>query len=289
MGISLYSYYFLPLVDYRPYRVGQNIAEAMKIPADAQAPVFETKFTLEKNGKRKTFTLEDYPDSTWKFIDSETTMVKAGYQPEISDFSLFTLSGDDVTHEVLSVKDYAFWLVFPRIENADNGVIDAIEDLYDYCYRYGYKLYGITASDSLSISNWLHMAGLSFTFYNADDVALKTMIRSNPGLLLVKSGVILNKWSKNNIPDEEKLTSRIEKLSLISGKRSYGIKHTLKYLVVFIIPLIFLTFADKIRADRAKRKNSKRQNKNKNIMRKKIVAGNWKMNLNLQDGVALAK
>lgn len=289
MGISLYSYYFLPLVDYRPYRVGQNIAEAMKIPADAQAPVFETKFTLEKNGKRKTFTLEDYPDSTWKFIDSETTMVKAGYQPEISDFSLFTLSGDDVTHEVLSVKDYAFWLVFPRIENADNGVIDAIEDLYDYCHRYGYKLYGITASDSLSISNWLHMAGLSFTFYNADDVALKTMIRSNPGLLLVKSGVILNKWSKNNIPDEEKLTSRIEKLSLISGKRSYGIKHTLKYLVVFIIPLIFLTFADKIRADRAKRKNSKRQNKNKNIMRKKIVAGNWKMNLNLQDGVALAK
>ena len=76
----------------------------MKIPADAQAPVFETKFTLEKNGERKTFTLEDYPDSTWKFIDSETTMVKAGYQPEISDFSLFTLSGDDVTHEVLSVK-----------------------------------------------------------------------------------------------------------------------------------------------------------------------------------------
>ena len=168
-------------------------------------------------------------------------------------------------------------------------MIDAIEDLYDYCHRYGYKLYGITASDSLSISNWLHMAGLSFTFYNADDVALKTMIRSNPGLLLVKSGVILNKWSKNNIPDEEKLTSRIEKLSLISGKRSYGIKHTLKYLVVFIIPLIFLTFADKIRADRAKRKNSKRQNKKKNIMRKKIVAGNWKMNLNLQDGVALAK
>ncbi len=255
--VSLYSSHYLPIVDYRPYRVGQNIPEAMTIPNDAPAPVFETTYTLEKNGERKTFKLDNYPDSTWKFVDSQTKLVKAGFSPEITDFALYAMNGEDVTDNVIRENNYAFWLVFPRIENTDNGVIDAIADLYDYCHKYGYKLYGFTASDSLGVSNWLHMAGVSFPFYNADDIVLKTMVRSNPGLLLVKSGVILNKWSKNNLPDEEQLTSSLEKLSLTYGKRSYGVKHTLKYLAVFFIPLIILTFADIMRTKRKERKEKR--------------------------------
>lgn len=293
LAVSLYSYHYLPIVDYRPYRIGQNIPQAMSIPADAQAPVFETTFTLEKNGKRKQFTLDNYPDSTWKFIDSKTVKVKEGYQPEIKDFALYDYSGNDVTNEILENNGYAFWLVMPRIENGDNGVIDAIEDVYDYCIRYGYGIYGITASDTASVADWLHKAGISFRFYNADDVVLKTMVRSNPGLLLVKKGVILNKWSKNDLPDDEKLVAALQKLSLTYGKGSYGLKHTLKFLLLFIIPLIILIFADKTRTARSRkvRKSgaANEHTKNINTMRKKIVAGNWKMNKNLQEGVALAK
>lgn len=245
--VSLYSYHYLPIVDYRPYHVGQDISKAMTIPSDAKAPVFETTFTLEKNGVKKQFTLENYPDSTWTFVDSKTTMIEAGFQPEIKDFALYTFSGDEMTNSILNEKNYAFWLVLPRIENTDTGVIDAIEDIYDYCLRYGYKLYGFTASDSAKISDWLHATGISFPFYNADDIVLKTMVRSNPGLLLVKKGIILNKWSKNNLPDESKLTAALQKLSLTYGKGSYGLKHTLKYIIVFLIPLIIIIFASKTR------------------------------------------
>lgn len=291
--VSLYSYQYLPIVDYRPYRIGQNIPQAMQIPADAQAPEFDTVFTLEKNGEKRTFTLDNYPDSTWKFVDSQTTLVKEGFKPEISDFALYSYAGDDETYRVLHEKGYAFWLVFPRIETTDNGVMDVIEDIYDYCHRYGYKLYGLTASDSSRVSEWMHLAGISFTFYNADDVVLKTMVRSNPGLILVKNGTILNKWSKNNMPDEESLTNGLEKLSLTYGKPNNGMKHTFKYLILFLIPPIILIFADKKRAKRsiknAKPANNNGQTINKKIMRKKIVAGNWKMNKNLQEGVELAK
>ncbi len=230
--VSLYSYHYLPIVDYRPYHVGQNIPQAMSIPSDAKAPVFETIFTLEKNGVKKQFTLENYPDSTWTFVDSKTTMIEAGFQPEVKDFALYSFSGDEVTNTILNEKNFAFWLVLPRIENS---------------LRYGYRLYGFTASDSVKISDWLHAAGISFPFYNADDVVLKTMVRSNPGLLLVKKGIIVNKWSKNDLPDESKLTAALQKLSLTYGKGSYGLKHTLKYIILFLIPLIIIIFASKTR------------------------------------------
>lgn len=251
--VSLYSYYYLPLIDYRPYRIGQDIKKAMEIPHDAEAPVFETTFILEKNGERKEFSLDNYPDSTWKFVDSKTVVKKHGFRPEISDFALFSSEGEDVTREVLNDKRFSFWIVMPRIENADNGVIDAIEDIYDYCRQYGYTIYGITASDSEKAMNWCRTAGMRIKFLNADETVLKTMIRSNPGVVLVKNGIILNKWGKNELPDEEKLVAKLEKLPLAYGKSRFGLKQTLNYLMLFFVPLIILIFAGKIRAKRIRK------------------------------------
>lgn len=302
IGISLFSYQYLPLVDYRPYRIGQNIIKAMSIPADAPAPEYETLITYEKNGTRKTFTLDNLPDSTWTFVNSESKLVKQGYIPEINDFCITSFNGDDVTNELLRNKKFSFWLVFPYIERTDNGVIDAIENLYDYCKYYGYKLYGLTSSDSVNVSKWEHSAGIFFPFYNVDDVVLKTIIRSNPGLLLVKNGVILNKWSKNNLPDEDSLTAPLEKLPVRYGKSLHGISGTLKVLIIFFVPLILLIFANGLYRKRKQKggstfeqKSIAKQNTDKDTlksniaMRKKIVAGNWKMNKNLQEGIALAK
>ena len=126
---------------------------------------------------------------------------------------------------------------------------------------------------------------------------LKTMIRSNPGVMLVKNGKILNKWGKNALPDEDSLTSALGKLSLTYGNVSHGMTSTIKWLLLFFIPLIFRIFAGRISVSLRNRRKKRANNiigkqdliKNNNTMRKKIVAGNWKMNMNLQDGVALAK
>lgn len=254
-GLNLYSLYYLPLIDFRPYYIGQNIIKGMDIPADAEPPVYETVFTLRKNGTEKQFALEDYPDSTWEFVDSKTKLIKKGYEPVIANFSLYEFTtGKDVTDNVLRCNDYSFWLIIPYMEKTDNGVMDAIEDIYDYCQLYGYKLYGFTSSGEEAVREWKHSAGIDFPFYQADDILLKTMIRSNPGLMLVHKGSIINKWSKNNIPDDEVLTAPLEKLTSIYGTAEKGLKGFFKYLGFFIIPLLFLIFADKYRQSRKRHK-----------------------------------
>lgn len=256
LAVSLYSYHYLPIIDFRPYYIGQNIIKGMDIPADAKPPVYETVFLLEKNGVKKRFTLENYPDSTWHFVNSETIIIEPGFVPEITDFALYDCNtDDDVTDSVLRNPNYAFWLIMPYIEKADNGVIDAIEDIYDYCRRNRYELFGVTSSATEQIQEWKHRAGIDFPFFLADDITLKTIIRSNPGLLLLRNGKILNKWSKNNLPDDELLTARLEKLTTIYGASEKGLKGAFKYLTYFIIPLLFLIFADKYRAWRKQRKS----------------------------------
>ena len=116
--LSAWCLYDLPVVDFRPYHVGADIRQGMKIPADAEQPVLETTFILEKDGERKEFSLEDYPDSTWTFVDSRTTVVKQGYVPPIHDFSITTSEGEDITDDVLSYKGYTFLLIAPFIERA---------------------------------------------------------------------------------------------------------------------------------------------------------------------------
>ena len=100
---SSMSLYTLPPFDFRPYHIGANIRKGMEIPEGAKQPQFETTFILEKDGQRREFTLDDYPDSTWTFIDSKTVQTEAGYVPPIHDFSIQTTDGsEDITDSVLN-------------------------------------------------------------------------------------------------------------------------------------------------------------------------------------------
>ena len=118
--IAGWCLYDLPLFDFRPYHVGANIQEGMEIPEGAPQPKFETTFILEKDGQRQEFTAENYPDSTWTFIDSKTVQTAEGYVPPIHDFSILTSEGEDITEEVLNRKGYTFLLISPHLENADD-------------------------------------------------------------------------------------------------------------------------------------------------------------------------
>ena len=84
---SMLSLYLLPPFDFRPYYIGADIAKGMEIPEGAEQPEFETTFVLEKDGKKQTFTIDNYPDSTWTFVDSKTVQTKQGYVPPIHDLN----------------------------------------------------------------------------------------------------------------------------------------------------------------------------------------------------------
>ena len=295
-GLSLY---FLPIFDFRPYHIGVNIPRGMEIPKGAKLPQFKTTFIMEKNGQRKEFTLDNYPDASWKFIDSKTVQTSEGYIPPIHDFSITdNKTGLDLTNSILSHKGYTFLLIAPHLETADDSNFGDIDRLYEYAQSYDIPFYCLTASTTKAIKRWIDLTGAEYPFCITDEAVLKTIIRSNPGLLLLKDGTIINKWSHNNLPNEAKLSRPISQSSLGKMPKDSVPAKILEIVLWFILPLTLLTLADRLWAwskwVRLKEQKDKQKlyhlfNKKKSKMRKKIVAGNWKMNLNLQEGVALAK
>ena len=295
-GLSLY---YLPIFDFRPYHIGVNIPRGMEIPKGAKLPQFKTTFIMEKNGQRKEFTLDNYPDASWKFIDSKTVQTSEGYIPPIHDFSITdNKTGLDLTNSVLSHKGYTFLLIAPHLETADDSNFGDIDRLYEYAQSYDIPFYCLTASTTKAIKRWIDLTGAEYPFCITDEAVLKTIIRSNPGLLLLKDGTIINKWSHNNLPNEAKLSHPISQSSLGKMPKDSVPAKILEIVLWFILPLTLLTLADRLWAwskwVRLKEHKDKQKlyhlfNKKKSKMRKKIVAGNWKMNLNLQEGVALAK
>jgi len=259
-ALSSYCLRNLPILDFRPYKIGANIKAGMELPEGAKPSVFETRFVLEKNGERREFTLDDYPDSTWTFVESRTVLKEKGYEPPIHDFSMLSLdSGEEITDSVLSDKGYTFLLVTHRMESADDGNIDLINEIYDYSVERGYGFYALTASSEEEIELWRDKTGAEYPFCQMDDITLKTIIRSNPGLLLLKEGTILNKWSNGQLPDEYVLSDDLEKLPLGERKQVSDV-HTMGYVLLwFFVPLMLVIGVDVLVVRRRERERLRRQ------------------------------
>ena len=293
-GICLYH---LPIIDFRPYRIGVNVLESMQIPEGEQPPVYETTYVLRNGkGEQREFSVDNYPqDTTWQYVDSHTTLVSEGYIPPIQDFALVTWAeGKDITSEVLTHKGYTFLMIAPYLEQADDANIDRINELYDYCLQHNYPFYCVTASGDEAILRWQDFTGANYPYCLADEIVLKTVVRSNPGIVLLKDGVIYGKWSSNDVPQIEVNAPQLDELPQGRLQLQSRLDTTMRVLLWFIIPLFLITTIDRIWLGSKMYKRMKHKNRINNLlkqqkkMRKKIVAGNWKMNLNLQEGVALA-
>ena len=259
--IAGYCLYDLPIFDFRPYHVGANIQQGMEVPEGAQQPQFETTFILEKDGERKTFTIDDYPDSTWTFVDSETRQIAEGYVPPIHDFSIATDEGD-ITDEVLTQEGYTFLLISPHLESANDSYFDRINQVYEYCQENGYPFYCLTASTDRARSRWQDMTGAEYPFCTTDETTLKTMIRSNPGLMLLRQGTVIRKWSHNRLPKEQQLTQRLEDSPLGQMPTDSVPGKIAKLLLWFVLPLMLLTIADRLWAWTQWLRKKKNQNNN---------------------------
>lgn len=257
--LSAHCLYHLPLIDFRPYHIGMNIKKGMEIPANAPQPEFDTTFILQKNGVKKEFTLDNYPDSSWQFVDSKTVQTKEGYVPPIHDFSIQKPNGDDITDSVLTAKGYVFLLVSPHLEQADDSNFGDIDLLYEYCQEQKIPFYCLTASGKKDINHWADITGAEYPFCFTDETTLKTIIRSNPGLLLLKNGTIIRKWSHNDLPSNASLNAPLSKLDIGTMPSDSLGKTIMKVVLWFFIPLILLVFADRTWAWtkylRRKRKN----------------------------------
>lgn len=236
-GFSLYNYSHLPMIDFRPYNTGTNIPEKMYIPADAPVDEYETILIYEKEGFRKEFDLENFPwqDSTWSFVEQKSILIKEGYIPPIHDFTITTQDGYGITDIVLSDEAYSFIMVSADLANANKEALQKLNTLSLYCNQTGINFYSLSSSIYSEIEQIKTSQQLSLIFYSTDETTLKTIIRSNPGLLLLKEGVILAKWHYNDLPEIEEIRRSV--LSMVIEKARKKHERALAIISILVLCL----------------------------------------------------
>ena len=195
-GFMVYNLMHLPIMDFRPYKIGVNIPDAMKIPHDAPVDVYEYNFVYKKNGERKTFSLTDLPDDSWKFVSQETKLISEGYKPPIHDLMILTADFEDVTDEVVCHEGTTYLIIMYDLDKASEKGIEKVKAFIETKQKdLEVKVYALTASSSDDIKEFKNKHELSFPFYKTDPITLKTMIRANPGVMKLVDGTVKGKWN----------------------------------------------------------------------------------------------
>lgn len=209
-GISIYCYNLLPILDFRPYKKGNNIIEGMQIPEDAPLDKYETTFFYEKDGVEQAFTLDNYPaeDSTWTFVRQESKLIEQGFVPPIHDFSIVTEDGD-ITDLILEDAGYTLLIISHKVEKASTKNIKCVKSTIANAKKAGANIIWLTSSYSDDIDEFKTQYGIDDTFGATDDITLKTIVRSNPGLVLIKDATIIEKWHHNSLPTKDELNQLI--------------------------------------------------------------------------------
>jgi uncharacterized membrane protein YphA (DoxX/SURF4 family) len=198
---SLFNLRYLPVIDFLPYKTGVKIASKMVVPEGVPVDKYKTTFIYEKNGIKKEFDLTDYPanDSTWKFVDQKSVLIKRGYKPPIHDFIITSLSGEDITQQILSFQGYTVLMISKNLADAGNISLSDGFRFGHYCIANGINYYILSSSATEKMKRYEN----GLTFCTADETTLKTMVRANPGYILLKDGTIIGKWSSANVPGQD--------------------------------------------------------------------------------------
>jgi len=208
IGFPIYAYRNLPPLDFRAYKIGENIKDNMKAGADYQPAKYETRFKYEnlKDHTVKEFDLKNYPwqdTVTWKWVATDNAVVQdAVHPPRITDFTVNNLDGVPITDSVLNDKNYSFWLIVYDLKETkdDPTLIAKMNDFYKLAALDKNKFMAFTASGPADIDEFKHKHNALYDFATVDGIVLKTMVRSNPGLMLIKNGTVVMNWHHNNFP-----------------------------------------------------------------------------------------
>lgn len=193
---------YLPAIDFRPYRVGTNIAEAMTVPPGAEPDRYDIRFIYEKDGVQQEFTLQNYPadDTTWKFIDQKSVLISKGYEPPIHGFALITGDGIDMTEQVIRQNGDVVLMIARRLEESDRDGLMKGYNLGIELQKRGTEFHIVTSTSASEAGPLV----TGFSALYADETTLKTVIRSDPGFVLLHNGTVAAKWSYHNLPDPDK-------------------------------------------------------------------------------------
>ncbi len=211
-GIVFYSYNHLPVFDFRPFKIGANIPESMITPEDAPQAVYENTFYYKnKNtGKVKKFSEDNYPwkdTLNWEYDNMESVLIQEGYEPPIHDFSIETPEGDNIIDFFVYDENYVFMLVAYDLNKSETKTQERINTLANWALEKELSFICLTSTLPEESMAFAEANEAPYEFFNCDEITLKTIIRSNPGLVLIKDGTILGKWHYNDIPTPQEFES----------------------------------------------------------------------------------
>jgi hypothetical protein len=206
--LTVYSYNHLPVFDFRPYKVGVNIPEAMAVPEDAPQPEYENIFYYKnKNtGEISRFTEKNYPwqdTVNWEFHDMESILIEEGYEPPIHDFRIETPEGENIVDFFIYDENYVFMLIAYDLKKTDTRHQGKINNLARWVLDNNMSFICLTSSLPDQYKDFAEKHNTPYEFFNCDEITLKTIIRSNPGLMVIRNGIILAKYHHNDIPTPE--------------------------------------------------------------------------------------
>lgn len=198
-AFPLYTYNYLPVIDFRAYAIGKNIPEQTKgVPDEVK---FYYRLKDKKTGEIKEF--DKWPDNwdqNYDYVDNRTEVTKKGIDPKIKDFTITGLDGADYTQDIIENPNYNFLLIAYDLEKTNKDVFGKINDFAALCKSDSVTFVLLTASTPDVIEKFKQETKTELPFYTTDGTVLKTMIRSNPGLMMLKGGTVVDMWHYHSFP-----------------------------------------------------------------------------------------
>ena len=203
IACTVFVYYVLnhlPAIDFRPYKIGANIEDGMSVPEDAPKAIYDYAWKFNINGEEKTIiTRGDYPEVDGEYIDVETTEIQEGYEPPIHDFSI-EKEGVDMASELLQEPKLVMVIAYD-LGKSNYEAFEDVKKVTEKAIKKGYKVIGMSASSEDFTTKLSKEYKLNFDFYFTDQTTLKTIVRSNPGVLVLEKGTIKQKVHYNDLDE----------------------------------------------------------------------------------------
>lgn len=205
----LYNVYWNePVIDFRPYKIGSDIVDARIEKEPAKIEMVFVYRSVKDTTVIREFTYAEMMagkvDSTWAYVERKDKILSPGIPAKIINLRIEDEEGLDLTDTLLHDANYSLMVVSYNLHKTHAEAFKQLNELAAAADKAGVKFYAVTSNDG-HVEEFRHANQTAFPFYNADETPLKTMIRSNPGLMLFKNGVVINKWHYRHLPTADEL------------------------------------------------------------------------------------
>ncbi|MBK9328303.1 MAG: DoxX family protein [Sphingobacteriales bacterium] len=206
--------YYEPIKDFRPYSVGTSIPDCLKLPPNAKPYKYENTFIYKnkKSGEVKEFK-NSWPQDmdNWTFVDRKDVMIQKGDDPKCKDFAIKDANGGDNSSSFFEEEEHIFFIIIPDLKKVCDKGFDKIRPIAEAAAKEGKYVFILTGSIISDVQAYEKKYNMDYEIYNADATPLKTIMRSNPGLLILKKGVIAGKYHYNELSTYDALKKSVLK------------------------------------------------------------------------------